>query len=120
MKINIDDLTEPELTDLNHRVVERLRFLHQMRAHMTMLEFKIGDRVVFEADPSRRVEGTVKRYNKKTVTVITDCGHRWTVSPHLLRRATPQKTGPDMKNVTPRAGPLHFSSPGPGTDTVNR
>ena len=32
MKIDIDKLTEAELVDLNHRIVERLRFLNQMRA----------------------------------------------------------------------------------------
>ena len=45
MKIDIDKLTEAELVDLNHRIVERLRFLNQARAHIQMLEFKIGDRV---------------------------------------------------------------------------
>ena len=30
MKIDIDKLTEAELIDLNNRIVERLRFLHQM------------------------------------------------------------------------------------------
>ena len=33
MKVDIDQLTEPELVDLNHRVVERLRFLQQMRGN---------------------------------------------------------------------------------------
>ncbi len=32
IKIDIDRLSEAELVDLNHRVVERLRFLQQMRA----------------------------------------------------------------------------------------
>jgi len=32
MKIDIDKLTEAELVDLNHRIVERLRFLHQLRS----------------------------------------------------------------------------------------
>ena len=50
MRIDIDKLTEAELIDLNHRVVERLRLLKQMRAHVEMLEFKIGDRVAFDAD----------------------------------------------------------------------
>ena len=49
-KINIDELTEGELIDLNHRIVERLRFLSQMRAHERMLEFKIGDRVTFQPE----------------------------------------------------------------------
>ncbi|HJS87617.1 MAG TPA: hypothetical protein VJ779_19360 [Acetobacteraceae bacterium] len=47
MRIDIDRLTEPELIDLNHRVVARLRFLHEMRAHAEMLEFRVGDRVAF-------------------------------------------------------------------------
>ncbi len=42
MKINIDQLTEAELVDLNRRIVERLRMLHQMHAHVRMLEFHIG------------------------------------------------------------------------------
>lgn len=33
MKIDIDKLAEAELIDLNNRIVERLRFLHQMRSH---------------------------------------------------------------------------------------
>jgi hypothetical protein len=36
MKIDIDKLTEAELVDLNNRIVERLRLLHQMRAHAQM------------------------------------------------------------------------------------
>ncbi len=50
MKIDIDNLTEAELIDLNNRIVERLRFLNQMRAHAQMLEFKIGDRVSFQPE----------------------------------------------------------------------
>ena len=87
MNIDIDRLTEAELIDLNNRIVERLRFLGQMRAHARMLEFKIGDRVSFQPDGRRSVVGILTRYNRKTVTVITDDGRRWNVSPALLRRA---------------------------------
>jgi hypothetical protein len=74
MKIDIDELTEAELIDLNHRIVERLRFLNQMRAHGRMLEFKIGDRVIFQPGSHPPVVGMLTRYNRKTVTVITDDG----------------------------------------------
>jgi len=37
MNIDIDKLTEEELIDLNHRIVERLRFLSQIRGHSKML-----------------------------------------------------------------------------------
>ena len=54
MKIDIDQFSEEELIDLNNRIVARLRFLNQMRAHSQMLDFRIGDRVTFhpEGHPS--------------------------------------------------------------------
>ena len=42
MDIDIDKLKEAQLIDLNHRVVARLKFLQQMRAHASMLQFSIG------------------------------------------------------------------------------
>ncbi|MGQ0658372.1 MAG: hypothetical protein ACT4NU_09810 [Chromatiales bacterium] len=57
MKIDIDKLTEAELVDLNNRIVERLRFLNQMRAHARMLEFRIGDRVSFQPEGRPLVVG---------------------------------------------------------------
>lgn len=89
MPIDIDLLTEDELRDLHHRVTERLRVIQQLRAHGVMMEFSIGDRVAFNAD-GRRVAGVLSRYNRKTVTVIADGGHRWNVSPGLLARAEPR------------------------------
>jgi hypothetical protein len=86
MKIDIGKLTEAELIDLNNRVVARLRFLSEMRAHARMLEFKIGDRVSFQPDGHPPVVGMITRYNKKTVTVVSDAGQRWNVAPSLLRR----------------------------------
>ena len=87
MKIDIDKLTEAELIDLNNRIVARLRFLGQMRAHAEMLEFRIGDRVEFRPDGRPPVVGLLTRYNKKTVTVVTESGERWNVAPGLLRKA---------------------------------
>ena len=86
MTIGIDQLAEPELVDLNRRIVERLRLLQRMRAHQQMLAFKIGDRVAFRADGRGTVEGMLTRYNRKSVTVITDDGHHWNVAPALLSK----------------------------------
>src|SRR5215217_6983216 len=91
MTIDIDQLSEAELIDLNHRIVERLRFLDQMRAHVEMLEFKIGDRVTFQPPDHSPLEGMLTRYNQKTVTVITDTGQKWNVSPAVLSRVKPTK-----------------------------
>ncbi len=102
MRINIDELTEAELIDLNHRIVERLRFLNQMRAHGQMLEFKIGDRVTFQPENRPPVVGMLTRYNKKTVTVITRDGQHWNVSPSLLQKAeSPRNASSREANVIP-------------------
>ena len=86
MRIDIDGLSEAELVDLNNRVVARLRMLAEMRAHAAMLEFRIGDRVAFRPDNRPEVIGTLTRYNRKSVTVITESGERWNVAPSALRR----------------------------------
>lgn len=85
MSIDINQLTEAELIDLNHRIVERLRFMRQARAHVAMLEFRIGERVSFQPDGRERIVGTVTRYNRKSVTVITPDGARWNVAPAFLQ-----------------------------------
>jgi len=93
-KINIDELSEAELIDLNHRIVERLRFLSQMRAHSEMLDFKIGERVTFHPEGYPQLFGILTRYNRKTMTVITDAGQQWNVAPRLLRRVDARERNP--------------------------
>ena len=102
-RINIDHLTEAELVDLNHRIVERLRLLNQMRAHKAMLEFRIGDRVTFEQEGGAAVVGILIRYNKKSVTVMTDEGQRWNVSPRFLRLAESHQTAEIQQSTNPTA-----------------
>ena len=99
MNVDIDNLSEAELIDLNHRIIERLRFMGQMRAHMSMLEFRIGDRVVFQSDRMEAVSGVLTRYNRKTVTVISDDGRRWNVSPGLLRKMNSERSQENANNV---------------------
>jgi hypothetical protein len=82
--IDIDDLTEDQLLELNHRVIERLRYLDQLKAHRAMMKYRPGDRVSFRARDGREVTGMLLKYNQKTVTVIADNGQRWNVSPGLL------------------------------------
>ncbi|MFQ5328413.1 MAG: hypothetical protein ACE5D4_00295 [Thermodesulfobacteriota bacterium] len=95
MTIDIDRLTESELIDLNHRIVERLRFLSSMHAHAEMMEFSIGERVAFNPAGREEQRGVLVKYNKKTVTVVTEAGQRWNVSPHLLQK---------LKNTKPESG----------------
>lgn len=77
--------------DLNRRIVERLRFLQQMRAHNAMLKLSIGDRVTFVGNEGQEVRGRVVRYNRKTVTVLAESGEQWRVSPGMLCKIGPEK-----------------------------
>jgi len=99
MKIDIDHLTESELIHLNEKIIQRLRMIRQMRAHVQMLGFQIGERVCFQTDRDETVRGMVVRYNKKSVTVVTDDGHRWTVSPGFLRKTESAPSARDTANV---------------------
>ena len=99
MKIDIDKLSEAELIDLNHRIVERLRFLSQKRAHEQMLKFKIGDRVTFQPEGLPPVVGMLTRYNRKTVTVITEDGQHWNISPRFMRKAVSDSVNITKSNV---------------------
>jgi hypothetical protein len=98
MTIDITQLTEDELIDLHHRITERLRFLSQTRAHHKMLEFKVGDRVSFKRDDQTTLSGVLTKYNKKTVTVITDNGEHWNVSPGLLKLAKETKASDNKQS----------------------
>ena len=86
MQIDIDKLDEPQLRALNRRIVERLRFLQQMRAHAAMLTLSIGERVTFIEHGGEEVRGRVVRYNRKTVD-----GMQWRVSPGMLCKMGPEK-----------------------------
>lgn len=92
MTIDIDKLREAELIDLNNRIVARLKFLREMRAHASMLEFSIGETVSFAADGHGVLFGIVTKYNRKSVTVIAENGQQWRVSPGLLYKVGPAPT----------------------------
>jgi hypothetical protein len=101
-KIDIEKLTESELIDLNNRIILRLKFLRQMRSHRKMLEFTIGERVTFHPEGYPRKFGTIMKYNKKTITVITEDGEHWNVSPGLLQKVkVEQKSKQQNQNVIP-------------------
>jgi hypothetical protein len=69
-----------------------MRFLSQVRAHATMLQFSLGERVCFQPDDRPLVYGIITRYNRKTVTVITESAGQWRVPPSVLRKAPAPKT----------------------------
>lgn len=86
MTINIDNLSEEELIELNRKIVERLKFLETMHTHHEMMQFIPGEQVTFEPPGRERQTGTLVRFNKKTVTIITESGQKWNVSPHFISK----------------------------------
>ena len=84
MSINIDHLSVDELVTLNHHIIERMKMLESLEAHKSMMQFHPGARVSFDSPSGERLSGTVMKFNRKTVTVVTDTGQRWNISPYLL------------------------------------
>ena len=84
MKIDLDALTREELLALNHRIVERLKMLDTLDTHQSMMQFHPGARVSFTGNAGERLTCTLMKFNRKTVTVVTDNGQRWNISPQLL------------------------------------
>lgn len=83
MPIDIDQLTEQELRELNHRIVDRLRFLRDIKAQHSMMRFNKGSLVSFEHN-GELLFGRLIKFNKKTVSLITEDNVQWNVAPQLL------------------------------------
>jgi len=101
MPVDIDQLTYEELVALNHRIVERLKFLDSLQAHRAMMAFDVGARVSFESTREGRLTGTLVKFNRKTVTVITDDNRQWRVPPEML---SPISDVPSGGTVVPHQG----------------
>ena len=101
MPVDIDPLSYEELIALNHRIVERLKFLDSLQAHRAMMAFDVGARVSFESTREGRLTGTLVKFNRKTVTVITDDNRQWRVPPEML---SPIGDVPSEGTVVPHRG----------------
>lgn len=86
----IDDMSEEKLIALHNIIVDRLNMLHRQRTRQSMEDFRPGDVVSFQVEDGQTVTGVLVRLNKKTVTVHTESGARWNVSPQLLTRVKRQ------------------------------
>ena len=98
MSIDIESLSYEELIALNHKIVERLKVMESMYTHKEMMQFSPGDKVSFEPPGRGRQIGTLVKYNKKTVTIFTEDGHKWNVSPHLISKVKDVKGSKGKNN----------------------
>ena len=82
--VDLSRLNEEELMELNHKIIQRLRFIRDTRSHHHILKFNVGDVVRFSPEPGRTIVGTIVRLNRKTVSMVTKEGCHWRVSPAYL------------------------------------
>lgn len=81
----LHQLTVGELDFVHHRLAERLKLLHRAQNLVTGSQFAPWDRVCF-TDRQKRRYGYVTRINPQSISVKTDDGHNWRVSPTLLSK----------------------------------
>ena len=95
--MNISNLSEKELCALNRKIVERIRFLQQEKAHKVMLEFNVGEAICFD-NGDEEVYGVITKFNKKTVSVLAEGGTQWNIHPSFLKKITKKE---NIRDVTP-------------------
>jgi hypothetical protein len=95
MSIDIDELSREELVALNDRIIERLKYLDGVHARQAMVRLQLGTQVSFDSPRQGRVFGTVIKFNRKTVVVLSEDRTQWRVPPDIL---TP------IKDATPKQG----------------
>lgn len=83
---SIETMTKQELIQLHEQVGERLRYVIQLEAQDKMSDFYYGDVVSFSASDGRTITGKIERFNQKSVSVVCPHGHRWRVSPQLIKK----------------------------------
>ena len=83
--INIMDLDE--LIKLQNYILRRIRLISETKVMKQVQDFELLDKVYFFDDNGNRINGTVIKLNKKTVTITTDSGMEWRVSPYFLKKS---------------------------------
>lgn len=81
----LEQMNREELRALNRMICDRLDFLNKQEAQDRMDNFNFGDLVSFENN-GIDLFGRIKRFNKKTVSLVDQFGRSWTVWPGHLRR----------------------------------
>lgn len=81
----LNQLTADELHLVHRQLAARLRLFHRAQNLVTGAQFSPWDRVCF-TDSQKRRYGYVTRINPQSISVKTDDGHNWRVSPALLSK----------------------------------
>ncbi len=96
---SLDELHYEELITLNHAIVARIKELNAIKAQSQLQQFRVGNQVQFMSSEGDLIIGTIVRLNKKTISLVTEAGARWKVSPGLLRKLTNAAPMPSDQGV---------------------
>ncbi|MFQ3225180.1 MAG: hypothetical protein ACI8Z5_001436 [Lentimonas sp.] len=96
---SIDELHYEELITLNRAIVARIKELNALKAQSQLQHFRIGDQVQLMSSQGDLIIGTIVRINQKTVSLVTEAGARWKVSPSLLTKLVNAAPVPSEQGV---------------------
>ena len=85
----IQTLGDDELHELYHQLDDQLRIIHRAKELYAMKDFHILDQVSFHHD-NHIIQGVIVRINQRTISVQSNDGVRWKVSPRLLKKVKPE------------------------------
>lgn len=97
MEFDVDRLSREELLELNHRIVERLKYLASREALELSKRYKVGDAVEFRGGKNM-IRGIVMRINRKTMSIKTNEG-QWNVHPQFLKKVEKSEKNRHLKII---------------------
>lgn len=95
----IDELSREELIMLNCEIVARIKQLNILKAQSELQQFRVGNQVQFMTREGELIIGIIIRLNKKTVSLVTEEGSQWKVSPALLTKLSNASPMPSKQSV---------------------
>ena len=77
---NLAQMSDDELLSLNKEIIALLMARQRHEQREGLLAFDVGERVSFQGPEGRPINGTIKRVNQKTLSIVTDHG-LWKIDP---------------------------------------
>lgn len=84
--IDFNQFSTEELIQLNKDIVNHVKLRRERESQSQMNRFDLGDTVSFETQEGKIVTGEIIRFNKKSVTIVTDDKDQWRVHPKYITK----------------------------------
>jgi len=80
---DLHKLSDDELIELTHEIVDLLKARHRRSHRKQLLSFDPGERISFRGPEGGLLSGTIKRVNQKSLTIATEHG-TWRIDPSFV------------------------------------